>query len=77
MMLIFNEDRPGVIGAVGKVLGDHAINIARMQCSREERGGRALLIIGMDGALPTEVIDTIKGGDNILAVKVVDLSKGL
>lgn len=76
MMLILNEDRPGVIGAVGKVLGDHAVNIARMQCSREERGGRALLIIGMDGAVPPAVVDTIRRGDNILAVKVVDLPKG-
>ncbi len=31
LLLILNVDRPGVIGEVGKVLGDHDINIARMQ----------------------------------------------
>ena len=51
-LLIFNVDRPGVIGTVGQVLGDHQINIARMQCSREERGGKALLIFGLDAPLP-------------------------
>jgi len=77
MMLILNVDRPGVIGAVGQVLGEHGVNIARMQCSREARGGNALLIIGLDEALPTGVLQTIKQGKNILSVKLVDLSKGL
>ena len=33
---------------VGHVLGDNNINIARMQCALEKRGGNALLIIGSD-----------------------------
>lgn len=77
MILILNVDRPGVIGAVGQVLGEHNINIARMQCSREERGGHALLIIGLDAPLPAGVLDTLRRGNNILSVKLVDLSKGL
>jgi D-3-phosphoglycerate dehydrogenase / 2-oxoglutarate reductase len=77
MILILNVDRPGVIGAVGQVLGEHNINIARMQCSREERGGHALLIIGLDAPLPAGVLDTLGRGNNILSVKLVDLSKGL
>jgi D-3-phosphoglycerate dehydrogenase len=76
MLLILNVDRPGVIGAVGQVLGVHNVNIARMQCSREERGGNALLIIGLDAPLPAGMLDTIKSGKNILSVKLVDLSKG-
>ncbi len=77
LLLILNVDRPGVIGEVGKVLGDHDINIARMQCSREERGGNALLIIGTDVPLSREVLDQIKSARNILSVKVADLSMGL
>ncbi|TLY29947.1 MAG: phosphoglycerate dehydrogenase, partial [Nitrospirae bacterium] len=77
LLLILNVDRPGVIGAVGQVLGEHQINIARMQCSREERGGNALLIIGLDAPLPTGMLETIKKGKNILSVKLADLSKGL
>jgi len=59
------------------VLGDHSVNIARMQCSREERGGTALLIIGLDAPLPAGVLETIRRGKHILSVKLVDLSKGL
>lgn len=77
MILILNVDRPGVIGTVTGVLGDHQVNIARMQCSREEKGGRALLIIGLDAPLPSGVLQTIGSGNNILSVKLVDLTKGL
>lgn len=77
LLLILNEDRPGVIGTVGHVLGDHNINIARMQCSREERGGNALLIFGLDAPLSGSVLDQITKSKHILSVKVADLSKGL
>jgi len=76
LLLILNVDRPGVIGTVGQVVGDHHINIARMQCSREERGGNALLIFGLDAPVPGAVLDQIKSSKNILSVKVADLSKG-
>jgi len=74
MLLIHNIDRPGVIGMVGKVLGDSNINIVRMQCALEKRGGNALLIIGSDMAFPQSVLEKIKSSDNILSVKVAGLS---
>lgn len=77
MILIDNVDRPGVIGSVGRVLGDHEINIARMQCARAQEGDNALLIIGLDTAVPSHVLDTVKREKNILSVRLVDLSKGL
>ncbi len=74
MLLIHNIDRPGVIGMVGKVLGDNSINIVRMQCALEKRGGNALLIIGSDTDFPSGVLDQIKSSSNVLSVKVVNLS---
>jgi D-3-phosphoglycerate dehydrogenase len=74
LLLIQNIDRPGVIGMVGKVLGDSQINIVRMQCALERRGGNALLIIGSDQAFPVGVLNTIKSSQDILSVKVAVLS---
>ena len=74
MLFIHNVDRPGVIGMVGKVLGDNNINIVRMQCALEKRGGNALLIIGSDQTFPSTVLDLIKSSSNILSVKVAVLS---
>ena len=50
------------------------INIVRMQCALEKRGGNALLIIGSDQSFPTTVLDQIKSSSNILSVKVAALS---
>lgn len=74
MLLIDNVDRPGVIGIVGQVLGSHNVNIARMQCARCERGGSALLIIGLDAPLASEVLEQLKKEKDILSVRLVDLS---
>jgi D-3-phosphoglycerate dehydrogenase len=74
MMVILNEDKPGVIGAVGQVLGDHNVNIARMHCAREDRGGHALLIFGLDAPLPPLALEAVKRANHILSVKLVDLS---
>jgi D-3-phosphoglycerate dehydrogenase len=73
MLFILNNDRPGVIGDVGQVLGKHGINIARMQCSREEKGGQALLILGVDAPLNADTLRAITTVKNILSVKVVHL----
>lgn len=73
MLFILNNDRPGVIGHVGQILGEHQINIARMQCSREEKGGQALLIVGVDDPLPADVLQAIRGARNIVSVKLVRL----
>ncbi len=75
MLLIYNVDRPGVIGTVGRILGEHDINIAWMQCSRTQKGSNALLIIGLDGPPPLQVLDTIKDQWDILSVRLVDLSR--
>ena len=74
MILIDNVDRPGVIGMVGQILGQHDVNIARMQCARVERGASALLIIGLDAPLASPVLDLLKKEKDILSVRMVDLS---
>ncbi|HEX5647501.1 MAG TPA: phosphoglycerate dehydrogenase [Nitrospira sp.] len=74
LLFIHNMDRPGVIGMVGQVLGDKGINIVRMQCALEKRGGDALLIIESDTEFPAEVLGHIKSSSNILSVKVASLS---
>ncbi|CAN7303138.1 phosphoglycerate dehydrogenase [Terrabacter sp. LjRoot27] len=50
-MLVFEySDRPGVIGAVGRILGDAGINIGGMQVSRQD--DRAIGVLNVDSAVP-------------------------
>jgi D-3-phosphoglycerate dehydrogenase len=59
-MLFFTyEDRPGIIGKVGTILGEAGINIATMDVGRPTRGGTALMGLTLDSPVPTEVIDRI------------------
>jgi D-3-phosphoglycerate dehydrogenase len=59
-MLFFEyEDRPGVIGKVGTILGQHEINIATMDVGRASRGGTALMGLTLDSPAGQDVIDEI------------------
>ena len=49
------KDQPGMIGAVGKVLGDNSINIGQMAVSRNEPNGTALMILTVDHAIDDEM----------------------
>ncbi|MHA1154047.1 MAG: phosphoglycerate dehydrogenase [Alphaproteobacteria bacterium] len=42
MLYTTNEDRPGMIGAIGKILGDAGVNIATFHLGRAERGAEAI-----------------------------------
>jgi D-3-phosphoglycerate dehydrogenase len=59
MLLVKNEDTPGIIGHVGTLLGDRAINIARMNVGRKPGSGRALMLIEVDGEVPTDVLGEV------------------
>ena len=48
-MAVFRyEDRPGIVGTVGRMLGEASVNIAGMQVSRDRRGGHALVAMTVD-----------------------------
>jgi D-3-phosphoglycerate dehydrogenase len=53
------DDRPGIVGAVGQLLGDEGVNIAGMQVSRDERGGKALMALTVDSAIPPATLQEI------------------
>ena len=72
LLLIFNDDRPGVIGLVGTLFGDHQINIADMALSR--RAKTALMLLKIDGEVPQVVIEKLKNAEAILSVRTVQLA---
>ncbi len=53
------QDRPGVVGTVGRLLGEAGVNIAAMQVSRDTKGGHALVGMTVDQAVPPDVMDEI------------------
>jgi len=64
-------DRPGMVGILGQLLGDAGINIAGMQVARDSRGGRALVAVAVDSAIPGEVLEQIREAIDAEAVRAV------
>lgn len=73
MLLVRNEDKPGVIGRIGTIMGKSNINIATMRVSRNSKGGKALMVINVDGVVPKEIINEVKEVDGITDVNFIKL----
>jgi D-3-phosphoglycerate dehydrogenase len=76
MVLIVNQDQPGVIGLVGSSFGDAQVNIADMVISREiDADGKAtaLMVIKTDSAPADSLFNRLKARPNILKVKSLTL----
>ena len=67
------EDRPGVIGPIGGLLGDADVNIAAMQVSRNEEATKALVALTLDPTIPLDVLAAIEKEIGAETVRVVDL----
>jgi D-3-phosphoglycerate dehydrogenase len=59
MVFVTYEDRPGIVGIVGQLLGQARVNIAGMQVSRTTLGGAALMVLTVDSAIPPATLDDI------------------
>ncbi len=73
MLFMYNNDRPGLIGAVGTFLGSRGINIARMFFGRESEGGTAVSAVSVDSPLQPEHLEELRKIPNILSVRQVAL----
>jgi len=67
------KDIPGVIGIIGTKLGEHEINIAKMQVGRQEPGGEAVMVLKIDSTVPENVLDELKELENVYDAVVVNL----
>lgn len=71
MLVIENEDRPGVIGNIGTTLAGQGINIGRFQLGRME--GRAICMVNIDSPADEHVINKIRSLPHIIRVRNVQL----
>ena len=73
MLIVRNQDSPGMIGRVGTVLGQAGVNIGYMTFGRKAQGGEALLVINVDQPVAKETLDEIRKLPRVLDVKGVKL----
>jgi D-3-phosphoglycerate dehydrogenase len=74
MLVVRNDDRPGVIGRVGTILGDAEVNINDMDVGRSAEGQGALMAIASSGPVPTPALDALRASDGITSAQVISRS---
>jgi D-3-phosphoglycerate dehydrogenase len=74
MVFFTYRDRPGIIGKVGTILGDHDINIATMDVGRTARGEEALMVLTVDSPVPPDVLDHIGRAIEVHTLRSVTLT---
>jgi D-3-phosphoglycerate dehydrogenase len=73
LFLMNNNDKPGMVGYIGTLMGKHKINIANMSLSRDAVGGKALTVLNLDSVPPAGLLDEIEKDPDISNVRVVQL----
>ena len=73
MLVMQNDDQPGVVGRVGTFLGDHNVNIAQLYLSRNRAGGTAMAVYQVDSALDTAILADLAQVSYVLSVKQISL----
>jgi D-3-phosphoglycerate dehydrogenase len=73
MLVLRYTDRPGVIGTVGRLLGDSGTNIASMQVGRTDAGGAAVSVLTLDEGPGQAVLDEIAAEIGAESVRLITL----
>jgi D-3-phosphoglycerate dehydrogenase / 2-oxoglutarate reductase len=72
-LMLNNRDVPGVVGAVGTMLGQAGVNIAGLELGRDRVGGTALSLVELDGPVTSEVLESLKTIPAITAASLIKL----
>jgi D-3-phosphoglycerate dehydrogenase len=68
MVVVRNDDRPGMIGLVGGTLGRVGVNVSDMDVGRSPSGEAALMVLSTDQRVPDEVVAELQQAPGILSV---------
>jgi D-3-phosphoglycerate dehydrogenase len=74
-LLIQNHDTPGVVGAVGTLLGKAGINISRMQLALHPKRAEAAMLVNISHPPSHQVVEALRAMPNAISVQVLELGK--
>ncbi|UYN93428.1 MAG: phosphoglycerate dehydrogenase [Enhydrobacter sp.] len=71
MLYITNDDKPGFIGRLGSILGEHKVNIATFHLGRDKPGGSAIALVQVDQPISPELLERIAALEGVVQAKVL------
>jgi len=72
-LLLHNHDRPGVVGAVGTILGEAGVNISRMQLALQRDRHEAAMLVNVDAAPSEPVMERLRNLPHVISTQLVEL----
>lgn len=69
MMFVRNTDEPGLIGAMGSLIGDAGLNIATLNLGRVSPGGDAICVITLDAPVPDALLEQVQALPQVLRAR--------
>ena len=70
-VIVIQQDQPGVVAHITKVISDLGINIAFLRLFRDAKGHTAYTIVESDSRLPEDILDALRENPNIRDVMLV------
>ena len=73
LLVILNQDRPGLIGDIGRVMGKGGVNISSMTFGRKQAGGDAMTVLNLDVRPTAAILDEVRKIENAHVVLAIEL----
>ena len=73
ILLIHNEDIPGVIGRIGTTLGKHNVNIGRMHVGQEKAKRQNVIFLTTDVSVKDDILEEVRALDHVFSARRIEL----
>ena len=73
LLVMRNDDVPGVVGKLGQTLGDAGVNIAAIHLARRHGGHQAMAVLRLDQEPPAAALEALRSLSEVEAAEVVDV----
>ena len=75
MLFVVNDDRPGMIGRLGTLLGEADVNIANMAVSRNRPQAKALMVLTIDSPISPELLERLRAEPGFVEARFIELER--
>ena len=73
MLVVRNVDKPGMVGRVATIVGDHGINIDEMDLGKGPAGDVSLMLLAASTPVPPEVVGELRGTEGVVDARAIEL----
>jgi D-3-phosphoglycerate dehydrogenase / 2-oxoglutarate reductase len=73
MFYVRYKDTPGMIGAIGSIMGAHGINIGQMTVGRDGPAGTAIMVMSVDQVVTAGIVEEVRKASGFQDARFVDL----